>query len=953
MVGVDFDPTDARNLLYERSPEHWKIFVSSKMSGGALRKERSTAAMAINSFDLCRAWAWENDADAGPYCSERECVAQAGTSDGLVLILEDELTDVTRAEFTAARNAGAPVYIMLRTGANRDAALDEFISSVRDDDVITASFSSQIELRTRILSALRTWALRSGRSRMLRAREHSASRVGNDASATAFEDIEISTGDDGSRVRLTVFLAKAEETVAAGDPERALTELYVVAEGAAEAGLGWLAVELVDQIDRIVPADALDDRWRGWLCNVRGLGLSGGKSNPKARQQFERMRQLGRALNDPDLESTALQNLGVQDVIEGDHKAAGERFLRSLEMKKELGDWRGWLQVLLNFVNVLEGRGKLGEADQLLDSLEEILADVRDPHLRSSLYGQRGHLAVARGDLTAAQTHFQASLRCARRSGAAPRIITCIQNLGSVAHDLGDPARAAKWYAKALELAERIDDSEQRRIQRQSLAVANGRLGRYERAAELFLSAADDAEQLGDQLNAAVATGDAGASLMEAGDAKAARELTERALGMLAGTDDWRAHQLINLGAELEALDEPQQAVDRLLEAAELTSDPADRAAALRRGGELAIRHPATASRAPAIFEREIAIRRSHETPARWAWRAAEIGATLSHTSQAAGARTFFALGLRVFARRADRREAFFIRNDRAIVSAELGDFDGAVSDLRACVTIAERSKDRALAQQAHMNLGEIRRRQGDLQSATTHLNRSLTIARALQDREAQGQTHNLLASLAQDEGDVSGAYEHLNAAQEQAVALRDRRMQGEAYRGKASLENDAGRYRRAASLYRKAARLLAGEPSRQLAECLGAQLVSSARGGQLDEQALKPLPELSAQLGWDEELLSYAIYAADVLSERGTDEDMATLVSFTLAVAFRLGTSGEGDELLVPFMQVGATAARWADGSDSRRQLLDAALQDSFPGDAAAELWSLVERVVEAIEAS
>jgi hypothetical protein len=115
----------------------------------------------------------------------------------------------------------------------------------------------------------------------------------------------------------------------------------------------------------------------------------------------------------------------------------------------------------------------------------------------------------------------------------------------------------------------------------------------------------------------------------------------------------------------------------------------------------------------------------------------------------------------------------------------------------------------------------------------------------------------------------------------------------------------------------------------------------------------LKPLPELSAQLGWDEELLSYAIYAADVLSERGTDEDMATLVAFTLAVAFRLGISGEGDELLVPFMQVGVTAARWADGSDSRRQLLDAALQDSFPGDAAAELWSLVDGVVEAIEAS
>ena len=947
---MDFNPTDVRNLIYERSQEYWKIFVSSKMHGGALKKERAAAVQAINAFVLGRAWAWENDANAGPYCSERECVAQAGTSDGLVLILEDELTDITRAEFAAARKAGAPVFLMLKTGAMRDAALDRFIKRARDNDVITASFSSLTELRTRIAGALRTWALRSGRSEMLHARERASSRARKGTLTDAFRGMEVSSGDDGGMVPLADVVAQAEEAIAAGDAARVLNDLYWTAQGAAEVGLGWLALELLDEIDRIVPPAAIDDRWRGWLCNVRGLGLSGGTSNREARQQFERMRQLGRALNDADLESTALQNLGVQDLLEGDHDAARDELLRSLEMKRELADWRGWLQVLFNLVHVLEGQGRLDEADRLLDALEEALAGVRDAHLRSSLHGQRGHLAIARGDLPAAQSHFRVALRCARRSGVTPRIITCMQNLGSVAHDLGEPARATRWYAKALQLAEGIDDLEQRRVQRQALALANGSLGEYERAAELFLSAADDAQQLGDQLNAAVATGDAGASMMQAGDPQAARELTERALAMPGGSDHWRAYQLTNLATELEVLGEHDQAVDRLLEAAHLASEPAERAAALRHAGERAIGDPGTASRAPEIFEREIELRRTHEASERWAWRAAEIGATLNHTSQAAAARTFFTVGLRVFARRGDRREAFFIRNDRALASADVGDLASAVSDLRACLDIAERLRDRALAQQAHMNLGEIQRRRGDATSARTHLRRSLSIARALHDPEAEGQTHNLLASLAHDDGDVNGAREHLHAAEELATALKDRGMRGEACRGRALLEQNAGRHGRAAALYRKAARLIAEEPSRQLAECLGSQLVSTAYLGRLDQQALEPLAELSAQLGWDEELLYYAIHAIDVLSQRGPDADLARLVAFTLAVAMRVATSGRGDERHVPFVQVGVTTARWIESTNGRGGLVDAALRDYCGDDVAAEVWSLVESAVDAI---
>lgn len=160
---VDFDPADASNLIYARPPENGKIFVSSKMNGGALKSERRAAVEAIEGIEGIspwHAWAWENSAAAGPYCSERECVAQAGTSDGLVLILEDEITPITRSELKAAQAAGVPIFVMLKTGVARDAELERLVRRIRGEGNTTENFSSPGELKTRVAGALRILALR-------------------------------------------------------------------------------------------------------------------------------------------------------------------------------------------------------------------------------------------------------------------------------------------------------------------------------------------------------------------------------------------------------------------------------------------------------------------------------------------------------------------------------------------------------------------------------------------------------------------------------------------------------------------------------------------------------------------------------------------------------------------------------------------------------------------------
>jgi tetratricopeptide (TPR) repeat protein len=954
MVEVDFDPADPGNLIYARPPEHGKIFVSSKMNGGALKAERRAVVEAIEGISHWHAWAWENSAAAGPYCSERECVAQAGTSDGLVLILEDEITPITRSELKAAQAAGVPVFVMLKTGIARDAELERLVGRIRSrEGNTTENFSSPGELRTRVARALRILALRWWRTQMLHRRGTAATGASADAfTAEEFGGMQVSAGEDGSMITIAELVAQAEQRVRDGEAAEVLEELWWMAQGAYDVGLGRLALKLLEEIDRIVPAEAIDERWQGWICNTRGLALGQGSSSAAARAEHERMRQLGKALDDADLESTALQNLGVEDVLDDDHKAAREKFARSLELKRDLGDWHGGLQVLFNLVNVFVGQARLDIADRLLDDLESLMSHLRDPFLRSSLYGHRGTVAIARGELKTAQAEFGRALRCARRSGSIPRIITTMQNLGAVAHDLGEPARARRWYAKALELAESIDDLTQRRIQRQALALSHVRLGEYERAAELFLRVAEEATELDDHVQAAIAVGDAGGSLMQAGDAERARELTERALAMPGGTDDWRAQQLTNLAAELHALGESKLAVARLLEAANLASEPAERAEGLRGAGEGALGSRETAEQAPGIFKQELGLRRKHEPSERWAWRAAEIGATLSHTSQTASAPEFFTIALRVFARRADRREAFFIRNDRALANADLGNLSIALADLSACLEIAERMKDGALTQQASMNLGEIQRRKRDHKAVARHLNRSLSIARRLQDTRAEGDTLVLLALDAEDQNDTESANASLRGAEELARSLKDRDLQARACKGRAGLEFKAGRFGAAATLFRRAARLLAGDPSNQLAESLGGALLSAAHRGRLDEQTLEQLLEVSTHLAGDEELLGELTGALPALSEKGTDRDVARLAAIALGVALRLVLPrDDGDpERFAPFVHAGTAAAWWIDADSGRGTILREELHEICGEEAAREIMNLVNSAVDAI---
>jgi hypothetical protein len=156
---------EPRSLTEELSgrPQHLKLFVSSKMSGGTYTVERQGCASAVDGTGIARAWYWERDTSAGPYCAEGVCLGQAASADGLILILGDELTQMTRREYEVAREREIPTFVFIDERLALNVEAEEFVRAERAGPAVTKNFTNLSELKTHVVDAIHTFGVQSWR----------------------------------------------------------------------------------------------------------------------------------------------------------------------------------------------------------------------------------------------------------------------------------------------------------------------------------------------------------------------------------------------------------------------------------------------------------------------------------------------------------------------------------------------------------------------------------------------------------------------------------------------------------------------------------------------------------------------------------------------------------------------------------------------------------------------
>jgi tetratricopeptide (TPR) repeat protein len=909
----------ARELIFGRA-DRLKVFVSSKMAGGVLKDERSACVRGIERFPSMRAWAWERDAVAGTYYSDEECVGNAATSEALVLILEDELTDVTRKEYLAAKRAGAHRIIFHRTGVARTAPLQRFIERERRRDAVTAGYGNVSELETRLFEALREFGVRPVRERMLRLRESSRS------APRAYDELDICVGEDEESMRpLSEAIGDARQLVQDGEADEAFELMYDFIEQALSVGLVSVAVHLVEDLRDIVPASAIDERREGWVLNLEGRALGATGDAEAARQRLDRMRQLGRSLGDLDLESTALQNLGVQEVIAGNHDDAARLYRDALKLKEKLGDTYGGLQVLLNHVNVMAGQGRIGGAHALLDDLGEIIQELRLPDLRTSVAGHRAQLFIEVGELDRARGFLLEALRIARRAGLPDRELLALRNLARLDHDRGAHRQSLAWARKALAIAESLGDRVQEEIVQRNVASALYESNNIDESVLHFVAAAEIAEELGDAQAHAESLGNAAACLTQAGRPDDAIKMLEVALSSSAHThDEWRARQLENLAIAYSAAGRAATAIETLERAAKLTPNWEDEAGFLRRAAHIALGDVGSARRASELLDAELTVRRKHQQGREWAWAAAEMGAILSHTSQAAHASQFFTAALRVFAATGDLQRAFAVRNDRAIAASKHGDLRAARADLRHSLDVARGLADRALERQAVLNLSEIERRAGNDAVAREYAGTGLRLARESEDPAEETAALLQVGLVEGDQGDLDAAERTLKEAVRLARSLSSRPGQAGGHKHLAQLDFLRGRFAKAAKAYRRSLALMDDDDDgSQRAEALGGAIMADARRGRVDENLVQEFVDVVQAVGWEQDAGEELFDAAHSLLLRRRPSPAAEMLALSVLMELRLRGDDQDElsrEILMRLAQLIALAGATRQSAFVRR---------------------------------
>lgn len=604
------------------------------------------------------------------------------------------------------------------------------------------------------------------------------------------------------------LLALARRWASTGKAASAADLLLTLADSAVEAGRGDAALDFLDAFDEVVASLDVPHEVRVWRLRVEGLARMDRGELHAALELAESALVAARATGMTNLVVPIALQAGAVALELDDPVAAEKRFRAALRGARRLRDRDLTAQALVNLANVALHLDRLSEAKALLGQADATGAGSTNPHLRSSIVGSRGVIAVREGDWESAERLNREALADARRSRDAIAEIVAMQNLASVLVEEGDPGLAVRWYRKAISLCREV--GAQRKAAELNAALALSLLAseRSREAADAFEAAHADFAALNDQAMAARMTADRGAAELAAGRNQEAEAVLRQAATQLAKLGDraWWALTQSNLAELQYRTGEPEAAAAAMERAlAEIGSEDHERRARMlwRLADYLTALGP---SEQLVRVLREALDEDAVTLPvSQLAWR---FGLAAAYTLSAGDPESSIRLlGEALLRAGTDAEAAFHLRNDLGIALMEVGRLDESEAEFAAAMRLANRRRDRVMQIQAAQNLGETLRRQGRAKRAVRELQRGARIASALADTAAEASILGNLGIALVDVGNLTEAEETFRRALELGLHGREPAAVATALGGLASLAFGSAEYSVAAQLYGRAAR--------------------------------------------------------------------------------------------------------------------------------------------------
>ncbi|MHB8689414.1 MAG: tetratricopeptide repeat protein [Candidatus Dormibacteraceae bacterium] len=633
---------------------------------------------------------------------------------------------------------------------------------------------------------------------------------------------------------------------------------------------------------------------RGWLKNYRGLALVAKNKLDDASGVFREAWRLARKSMDLSLQSNVALNLGAVAHQQDSIGRATRWYRIALQQSLAIEDFDLGTKVLLNLAGIAVDRGGTARAHRLLEDLENILAEVRDPGHQATLHHVLGRSAVARHDLRTATREFRKAAHLARKSERPRLVATSLQNLGAALLESGKPRLAMPQLRESLDICNRLGADPLRVTVLQSMALTSVRLGETGEAKATLEEIRRLSREIGDPANFARATMDLGA--LEAQEKRydiATHHLREAMAGADHLDADWMrqaASNLISVGVLAGDKQLVQANLEQVL--ARLPSrDHAGRGEAMLHAATGLITLDAPLESTEPLIEAALRERTLARDRLAFARDAANAGAMLRDHHQFASAERLFTRALQAYNRESQDPLAFHLRNDRALVWVRQGKTKQARRELEKCLALARQLRNRPMEIQARGNLGEVNRLLGDRREARRNLEIALRIARSLGDKTEIARLLGNRGLVALDERRLSTAEHLFSQQQDLALELRSRDYQAAAVGGLAGVKFRRGAHREAGRLFRAAAKLrtppIDDDSERHLAEDLAGALESYSKAGirRSAQRSAQDLVNLAQSAHFESFAADSLVRAGRAWLERGATDEAASMFFAALAL--------------------------------------------------------------------
>ncbi|HLK57221.1 MAG TPA: tetratricopeptide repeat protein [Chthonomonadaceae bacterium] len=215
---------------------------------------------------------------------------------------------------------------------------------------------------------------------------------------------------------------------------------------------------------------------------------------------------LERALAHPGAEPTTsehaqvLEGAGVLAFRQGDFDRASRHHNACMELRRLLKDTVGAVHSLRHLGNVEEDRGDYGRAEALYTEALRLVREVEEPGLEGLILCDLGSVAWMQGDYAQAKNHTLEGLALQRRLGNRRGIAFALYNLGHIAVLEDDYAQAHAYQAESLTLWQEQGSKLGIIFSLEDFAEQAQAQGWMERAARLYAMASLLREKIGEPL---------------------------------------------------------------------------------------------------------------------------------------------------------------------------------------------------------------------------------------------------------------------------------------------------------------------------------------------------------------------------------------------------------------------------------------------------------------------